>query len=113
MDFGQYILVVLDIHSLLAYVLPLLCKKESASCWNPVLDITSAQRTPKRIRVTAETVTGKEGSSSIGTTDRSLSDEVQQKNISLLNRISTIEKRTTSEYYNQEKQDSQLLNRIV
>ncbi|KAH9459627.1 hypothetical protein Pst134EA_019769 [Puccinia striiformis f. sp. tritici] len=70
------------------------------NCWNPVLDITSAQRTPKRIRVTAETVTGKE-------------DEVQQKNISLLNQISTIEKRTTSEYYNQQKQDSQLLNRIV
>ncbi|KNF04187.1 hypothetical protein PSTG_02538 [Puccinia striiformis f. sp. tritici PST-78] len=53
------------------------------------------------------------GSSSIGTTDRSLSDEVQQKNISLLNRISTIENRTTSEYYNQQKQDSQLLNHIV
>ncbi|POW11802.1 hypothetical protein PSTT_05044 [Puccinia striiformis] len=82
-------------------------------CWNPVLDITSAQRTPKRICVTAETVTGKEGSSLIGTTNRSLSDKDQQKNISSLNRISTIENRTTSNYYNQQKQDSQLLNRIV
>ncbi|KNE88969.1 hypothetical protein PSTG_17579 [Puccinia striiformis f. sp. tritici PST-78] len=54
------------------------------------------------------------GSSSIGTTtNRLLSDEVQQKNISLLNQISTIENRTTSKYYNQQKQDSQLLNRIV
>ncbi|KNE96981.1 hypothetical protein PSTG_09717 [Puccinia striiformis f. sp. tritici PST-78] len=74
---------------------------------------TRAQRTPKRICVTAETVTGKEGSSLIGTTNRSLSDKDQQKNISSLNRISTIENRTTSNYYNQQKQDSQLLNRIV
>ncbi|KAI7945326.1 hypothetical protein MJO29_011714 [Puccinia striiformis f. sp. tritici] len=85
----------------------------SPLCWNPVLDITSAQRIPKRIRVTAETVTGKEGSSSIGTTDRSLSDEVQLKNISLLNRISTIENRTTSEYYNQQKQDSSIAHSVA
>ncbi|KNE90368.1 hypothetical protein PSTG_16191 [Puccinia striiformis f. sp. tritici PST-78] len=65
------------------------------------------------MRVIADDEIGKEGSSSIGTTDRSLSDEVQLKNISLLNRISTIENRTTSEYYNQQKQDSQLCNRIV
>ncbi|KNF00645.1 hypothetical protein PSTG_06057 [Puccinia striiformis f. sp. tritici PST-78] len=35
----------------------------------------------KRMRVTAENVTGKEGSSSIGTPDRSLSDEVLKRNV--------------------------------
>ncbi|KNF02079.1 hypothetical protein PSTG_04577 [Puccinia striiformis f. sp. tritici PST-78] len=50
-------------------------------------------------------------SSSIGITDRSLSDEVQT-NKSLLSRISTSENLSTSEHLNQKQQDSQNLNRI-
>ncbi|POV95267.1 hypothetical protein PSTT_16342 [Puccinia striiformis] len=64
----------------------------------------SAHRTPKRIRVTAENVTGIEGPSSIGKSDCSLPDEVHQKNASLLNRISNKEKRVTSEQYHQQRQ---------
>ncbi|KAI7947944.1 hypothetical protein MJO28_009852 [Puccinia striiformis f. sp. tritici] len=63
-----------------------------------------AHRTPKRIRVTAENVTGIEGPSSIGKSDCSLPDEVHQKNASLLNRISNKEKRVTSEQYHQQRQ---------
>ncbi|KAH9461004.1 hypothetical protein Pst134EA_017315 [Puccinia striiformis f. sp. tritici] len=72
-----------------------------------------AHRTPKRIRVTAENVTGIEGPSSIGKSDCSLPDEVHQKNASLLNRISNKEKRVTSEQYHQQRQNSLLSNRIA
>ncbi|KNF04442.1 hypothetical protein PSTG_02357 [Puccinia striiformis f. sp. tritici PST-78] len=76
--------------------------------WNGILCETTvmeytAHRNPKRIHVTAKDVTEKEVSSSIGITDRSLSDKVQT-NKSLLSRISTSENLSTSEHLNQKQQ---------
>ncbi|KNE96760.1 hypothetical protein PSTG_09897 [Puccinia striiformis f. sp. tritici PST-78] len=77
------------------------------------LDMNSAQRNPKRMRVTAKDVLGKEDKRSIGSTDRSLSDDVHSKNTSLLNRISPTEKQSIGEISSERKQDSKLVDRIV
>ncbi|KAI7965480.1 hypothetical protein MJO29_001228 [Puccinia striiformis f. sp. tritici] len=81
-------------------------------CWNLIPDSNGTQRTPKRMRVIGKDVTEKEDSSSIGIPNRSLPDDAQQKNTSLLNRISTAEKPITSEHYNHQKQEIQIRNRI-
>ncbi|KNE97427.1 hypothetical protein PSTG_09260 [Puccinia striiformis f. sp. tritici PST-78] len=65
------------------------------------------------MRVIADGEIGKDELSPFVNNNRSLPDVVHQKNLSLLNRISTQEKQTESEQYNQQKQDSQLRNHIV
>ncbi|KAI7956392.1 hypothetical protein MJO29_007792 [Puccinia striiformis f. sp. tritici] len=85
--------------------------QSTAECKNLGLDL-STQRNPKRMRVIAEEGERREVVSSIGTTDRPLSDDVQQTNTSLLNRISTTETKRSKHYIEQE-QNSKLLNRIA
>ncbi|POV97395.1 hypothetical protein PSTT_15070 [Puccinia striiformis] len=88
--------------------------RSTAECKNLDLVPNSAQRNPKRMRVTAEDASGKEAVvSSIGSTDRPLSDDVHQKNTSLLNRISNTEIQSIGEHSIERKQVSQLLDRIV
>ncbi|KAH9457935.1 hypothetical protein Pst134EB_010239 [Puccinia striiformis f. sp. tritici] len=58
------------------------------------------------MRVTAKDVLGKEADKrSIGSTDRSLSDDVHSKNTSLLNRISPTEKQSIGEISSERKQE--------
>ncbi|KAI7934989.1 hypothetical protein MJO29_016252 [Puccinia striiformis f. sp. tritici] len=72
----------------------------------------STQRNPKRMRVIVEEEERREVASSIGTTDRPLTDDVQQMNTSLLNRISTTETKK-GEHYIEHEQNSKLLDRIA
>ncbi|POW03695.1 hypothetical protein PSHT_11569 [Puccinia striiformis] len=64
------------------------------------------------MRVIVEEEERREVASSIGTTDRPLTDDVQQMNTSLLNRISTTETKK-GEHYIEHEQNSKLLDRIA